>query len=155
MSASSSTSTASKCLLWQAGGGRLPFKPMSQGLHQQPRSFQPWTSLEGKASASRSALLSGLVSQARGTAAASLHRQKRAGKRLSRTDSETKPVGALWIIAGFTADENHSQPDAGMPCRPCAACCQASRGRQKCQAQSLLPGKLGLGGAVPGQDWGI
>lgn len=49
---------------------------------------------------------------------------------LSRTDRETKPVGALWIIAGFTTAENSSEPLAAMPCHPCAASCRASRGRQ-------------------------
>lgn len=74
MYAFTSISTASKCLLQQAGGGCLYFKPKSQGLHQQPHSFQPRTSLEDKASAYRSSLLSGLISQAHLTSAVSVRR---------------------------------------------------------------------------------
>lgn len=77
---------------------------------------------------------------------------------MSRTDSETKPVGALWVIAGFTAAENHSEPDAKMPCHPWsrAGCCQASRGRWDCLAEPLQPGRgsRGLGELWLSRAWG-
>lgn len=78
---------------------------------------------------------------------------------MSKTDSETKPVGALWIIAGFTTAENCSEPDAEMPCHPWdphsllpGITGEAEMPRRVPPARRCL---MGLGGAVPRQDLGI
>lgn len=72
---------------------------------------------------------------------------------MSRTDSETKPIGALWIIAGFTTAENYSEPDAEMPC--CPRHHRNALQSPSSQAVSPVPGKQGPGGAVPRQGVGI
>lgn len=95
-------------------------KPKAQVLNQQPRSLQPRTSLEDKASPYRSACRAGSFRKlvARQPPASVGSRQEHGGKRLSGADSETKPFGALWVIAGFATAEICSEPDAEMPCHP-------------------------------------